>query len=213
MTNFNSIFAAYAAITTTNAQLITPTDLPAISHNFHLIAHVKSPNVTQFTAGIENWQVISLPGSGCHEPLILRKPADNGTDAGTTFWFNPETTGVAYGDGQDMKSLSIPRGGHGERALSMDCSKGTSEVGVASVDDGPQLVYRNNATFYVCPRRIRSQAVAQLLYREGEEPLPYMCADVVLFAKRARGKRRGDGSAVVCCTDVRDGVCVLPIRP
>lgn len=214
MSKFNAIVLAAYTIATTAAQLITPPDLPALSENFHLVAHVKSANITKLTAGIENWEVAALPGSGCHEPLILRKPSHNNTiPSGTTFWFDPTTTGVAYGEGDKMKSLSIPKGGHGERSLSMDCKKGTSQVGVAWRGDGPQLVHGHNGTFYVCPRRVRSTAVAQLLYRQGkDEPLPYSCADVVLFAKVAKGKSRGDESEVVCCTDVRDGVCVLPFR-
>ncbi|KID95547.1 hypothetical protein MAJ_08488, partial [Metarhizium majus ARSEF 297] len=208
MTKFNSFLLA-----TSITQLTLPPDLPALSGNFQLIAHVKSPNITKFTAGIENWEVASLPGPGCHEPLSLKKPSDNGTASGTTFWFNPETTGVAYGDGEEMKTLSVPKGGHGERALSMDCRKGTPGVKIVPREDGPQLVYGSNGTFYVCPRRVRAQGIAQLLYREKDELLPYMCADVALFAKWAKGRTRGDESVVDCCTDVRDGVCMFPPQP
>ncbi|TWU70551.1 hypothetical protein ED733_001073, partial [Metarhizium rileyi] len=135
-------------LATTIAQLTLPTELPTFSANFQLIAHVKSPNTTQFAAGIENWEVASLPASGCHEPIILKKPCANGTASGTTFWFDAQTTGVAYGDGENTKMLLIPKGGHGERALGMDCKKGTPGVEVIKREDGPQLVHGHNGTFY-----------------------------------------------------------------
>ncbi|KHN94969.1 uncharacterized protein MAM_07196 [Metarhizium album ARSEF 1941] len=207
MTNFNALLLA-----TSSARLTSPPDPPALSQNFQLIAHVTSPNVTQFTAGIENWEVASLPGFGCDEPLALKRPRGSRTASGTTFWFDPETTSVAYGHGQDVKRLFIPQGGRGERALSMHCAKATPGVEVVPRRDGPQLVHRDNGTFYVCPRRVRSRALAQLLYRQGDELLPYMCADVVLFAKWAKGSSMREESMVDCCTDVRDGVCRFPVQ-
>ncbi|KAG6028048.1 hypothetical protein E4U41_000786 [Claviceps citrina] len=219
MIRFNTLLAASAILAPATGQIMQQ-DLSVLSQNFRLIAHVKSPIVTEFAAGIENWEVAALPGPGCHEPLVLRRPqrheSSTNRTSGTTFFFNPTTTQVQSGQGGGTKSLFIPRGGHGERHVSMDCRQGTSGVGVAHAgDDGPQLVHASNGTFYTCPRRIGGEAVARLLYRQGDaddEPLPYACADVALFAKFAEGGDHGEDSLVVCCADVRDGVCVLPMQ-
>lgn len=207
-----STLAACAILAIGACQLITPADVPVLSENFRLVAHVESANISEFTAGIENWEVTAMPSTGCHAPLILKKPSEraNQTSGGTTFFFNPTLTEIQYEQATATGRLSIPRGGHGQRDVGMDCRKGTAQVGVVYVDRGPQLVHTPTGTFYVCPRRIRGEAVAQLLFREKQdEPLPYTCADVALIAKLAAGKSHGDDSLVACCTDVRDGECLL----
>ncbi|KAG6006459.1 hypothetical protein E4U21_007003 [Claviceps maximensis] len=222
MANLNLLLAASAILgLVVTGEIIIPADLSAVSQNFHLIAHVKSPRTTEFAAGIENWEVAAIPGAGCHEPLVLRRPgkqsssySTNCVSVATTFFLDPTARRVQSDDARlgTTQNLFIPKPGHGERDVSMNCRLSTPRVGVAVVQDGPQLIYEPGGIFYACPRRVRGEAVAQLLYRQGlEESLPYACVDVALFAKLAEGRHHGDESSVAICTDVRDGVCVKPI--
>ncbi len=124
---------------------------------------------------------------------------------------NVETMTIQSERGGRNRTLVIEVLPDERKILKLECGEESlSQVGIGWQGFTPILMLERDkdSQFYACDAA--ANGTTQVFYRQREsEELPDNCADVDLLFECADGPDHGMVEVAACCTEVRDGQCIV----